>query len=152
MPGAPSVRAGAGVAGRELTARDNRPTIRPQPAGTVVDRVSRRPLLRAGPAVVGLWNEAFDLDGTPRGDGTTVPGVQRVLMADTTAADWGSSERRRDALLIDMTAWRASRHFVLGRWHLGRRQLDLSACAARQTGLARRRAATSRMPGRLRAG
>jgi type IV secretion system protein VirB9 len=48
----------------------------------VVDRVSRRLMLRAGSAVVGLWNEAFDLDGRPPGDGTTVPGVQRVLKAD----------------------------------------------------------------------
>jgi type IV secretion system protein VirB9 len=31
----------------------------------VVDRVSRRLMLRAGSAVVGLWNEAFDLDGRP---------------------------------------------------------------------------------------
>jgi type IV secretion system protein VirB9 len=50
----------------------------------VVDRVSRRLMLRAGSAVVGLWNEAFDLDGKPPGDGTTVPGVQRVLKADST--------------------------------------------------------------------
>lgn len=48
----------------------------------VVDRVSRRLMLRAGSAVVGLWNEAFDLDGRPPGDGTTVPGVQRVLKVD----------------------------------------------------------------------
>ncbi|MEO6280199.1 MAG: TrbG/VirB9 family P-type conjugative transfer protein [Roseateles sp.] len=47
----------------------------------VVDRVSRRLMLRAGTAVVGLWNEVFDLDGKPPGDGTTVPGVQRVLKA-----------------------------------------------------------------------
>jgi len=45
----------------------------------VVDRVSRRLMLRAGSSVVGLWNEAFDLEGQPPGDGTTVPGVQRVL-------------------------------------------------------------------------
>lgn len=45
----------------------------------VVDRVSRRLMLRAGSSVVGLWNEAFDLEGTPPGDGTTVPGVQRIL-------------------------------------------------------------------------
>ena len=51
----------------------------------VVDRVSRRLKLRAGSAVVGLWNEAFDLDGKPPGDGTTVPGVQRVLRADSSA-------------------------------------------------------------------
>ncbi|MCK7497170.1 MAG: TrbG/VirB9 family P-type conjugative transfer protein [Comamonadaceae bacterium] len=31
----------------------------------VVDRVSRRLMLRAGSAVVGVWNEAFDLDGVP---------------------------------------------------------------------------------------
>ncbi len=48
----------------------------------VVDRVSRRLVLRAGPAVVGLWNEAFDLDGEPPGHGTTVPGVQRTLRND----------------------------------------------------------------------
>jgi type IV secretion system protein VirB9 len=51
----------------------------------VVDRVSRRLVLRAGSAVVGLWNEAFDLDGRPPGAGTTVPGVQRVLRADSAA-------------------------------------------------------------------
>ena len=45
----------------------------------VVDRVSRRLMLRAGQAVVGVWNEAFDLDGMPPAGGTTVPGVQRVL-------------------------------------------------------------------------
>ena len=52
----------------------------------VVDRVSRRLMLRAGSAVIGLWNEAFDLDGVPPGDGTTVPGVQRVLKAENTPA------------------------------------------------------------------
>lgn len=51
----------------------------------VIDRVSRRLMLRAGSAVVGIWNEAFDLDGAPPGGGTTVPGVQRVLKADGTA-------------------------------------------------------------------
>ena len=48
----------------------------------VVDRVARRLTLRAGTAVVGIWNEAFDLDGVPPEDGTTVPGVQRRLKAD----------------------------------------------------------------------
>ncbi len=47
----------------------------------VADRVSRRLMLRAGSAVVGLWNESFDLDGLPPGGGTTVPGVQRSLKA-----------------------------------------------------------------------
>ncbi|MBA4343284.1 MAG: type IV secretion system protein VirB9 [Methylibium sp.] len=50
----------------------------------VVDRVSRRLMLRAGSAVVGIWNEAFDLDGEPPAKGTTVPGVQRVLKAGQT--------------------------------------------------------------------
>ncbi len=48
----------------------------------VVDRVSRRLMLRAGSAVVGVWNEAFDLDGVPAEGATTVPGVQRVLKAE----------------------------------------------------------------------
>jgi len=48
----------------------------------VVDRVSRRLMLRLGSAVVGVWNEAFDLDGVPPGDGTTVPGVQRTYKAE----------------------------------------------------------------------
>ena len=45
----------------------------------VVDRVSRRLMLRAGQAVVGVWNDSFDLDGVPPEGGTTVAGVQRVL-------------------------------------------------------------------------
>lgn len=45
----------------------------------VVDRVSRRLNLRAGSAVVGLWNEAFDIDGQPPVQGTTVPGVAREV-------------------------------------------------------------------------
>jgi len=51
----------------------------------VVDRVSRRLMLRAGSAVVGIWNEAFEIDGTPPGGGTTVPGVRRVLKTGGTA-------------------------------------------------------------------
>jgi type IV secretion system protein VirB9 len=53
----------------------------------VVDRVSRRLMLRAGTAVVGLWNDAFDLDGKPANEGTTVPGVQRVLKAANALTD-----------------------------------------------------------------
>jgi type IV secretion system protein VirB9 len=45
----------------------------------VVDRVSRRLMLRAGSSVVGIWNEAFDLEGVPVAGATTVPGVRRVL-------------------------------------------------------------------------
>jgi type IV secretion system protein VirB9 len=47
----------------------------------VVDRVSRHLVLRAGSAVVGLWNEAFDLDGRPPAQGTTVDGVRRTVRA-----------------------------------------------------------------------
>jgi type IV secretion system protein VirB9 len=53
----------------------------------VVDRVSHRLMLRAGMAVVGLWNEAFDPEGVPPGDGTTVPGVRRVIKADAAAVE-----------------------------------------------------------------
>jgi type IV secretion system protein VirB9 len=53
----------------------------------VVDRVSRRLMLRAGTAVVGIWNEAFDLEGSPAEGATTVPGVQRVLKAGHTPLD-----------------------------------------------------------------
>ena len=45
-------------------------------------KYSRRLMLRAGQAVVGVWNEAFDLDGVPPADGTTVPGVQRQVRAE----------------------------------------------------------------------
>ena len=48
----------------------------------VVDRVSRKLMLRSGSAVVGIWNEAFDLDGVPPGGGTTVSGVERTFKAE----------------------------------------------------------------------
>ncbi len=48
----------------------------------VVDRVSRHLTLRAGSAVVGIWNEAFDLDGVPPQDGTTAPGVERTVKTE----------------------------------------------------------------------
>ena len=53
----------------------------------VVDRVSRRLMLRAGSAVVGIWNEAFDLEGIAAKGATTVPGVQRVLKTDQASLD-----------------------------------------------------------------
>ncbi|MGN6825893.1 TrbG/VirB9 family P-type conjugative transfer protein [Paucibacter sp. M5-1] len=59
----------------------------------VVDRVSRRLVLRAGTAVVGLWNEAFDLDGIPPEQGTTVPGVRRALRAVPSAPPAPSASR-----------------------------------------------------------
>jgi type IV secretion system protein VirB9 len=45
----------------------------------VADRVSRKLILRAGAAVVGIWNEAFDMDGVAPNGGTTVGGVARAL-------------------------------------------------------------------------
>lgn len=51
----------------------------------VVDRVSRRLMLRSGSAVVALWNDAFDGVGIPPEDGTTVPGVRRVARPSGTA-------------------------------------------------------------------
>ncbi|MGY6255134.1 TrbG/VirB9 family P-type conjugative transfer protein [Paraburkholderia sp. DHOC27] len=45
----------------------------------VVHEVARRFVLRLGDEVVGLWNDAFDVDGVPPADGTTVGGVKRVL-------------------------------------------------------------------------
>jgi type IV secretion system protein VirB9 len=45
----------------------------------VVDRIGRQLMLRAGLAVVGLWNEAFDPDGVAPKDGTTVSGVARSV-------------------------------------------------------------------------
>ena len=47
----------------------------------VADRVSRRLMLRAGSAVVGVWNDAFDLNGVAPSNGTTVSGVDRALRA-----------------------------------------------------------------------
>ena len=44
-----------------------------------IDRVSRHLVLRAGSAVIGVWNDAFDLDGVPARGGTTVSGVRRIL-------------------------------------------------------------------------
>ncbi|MCR5867589.1 TrbG/VirB9 family P-type conjugative transfer protein [Aquincola sp. J276] len=63
----------------------------------VVDRVARRLTLRAGTAVVGLWNEAFDLDGVSPEDGTTVPGVQRRLKANAEPAPTAHGKAHRPA-------------------------------------------------------
>jgi type IV secretion system protein VirB9 len=59
----------------------------------VVDRVSRRLMLRAGSAVVGVWNEAFDLDGVPAASGVTVPGVQRALKQPAVSGEQRSGAR-----------------------------------------------------------
>jgi type IV secretion system protein VirB9 len=44
----------------------------------IADLVARRFYLRRGRAVVGVWNDAFDLDGLPPENGVTVPGVERI--------------------------------------------------------------------------
>jgi type IV secretion system protein VirB9 len=62
----------------------------------VVDRVSRRLMLRGGSAVVAVWNDAFDLDGVPPDRGTTVPGVRRHLKTDSTSARQLSGEQRSE--------------------------------------------------------
>lgn len=59
----------------------------------VVDRISRRLMLRAGSAVVGIWNEAFDLEGSPARGSTTVPGVQRVLKSDSSNSPTNTGAR-----------------------------------------------------------
>ena len=45
----------------------------------VVHEVVKRLLLRLANEVVGIWNDAYDMDGVPPHDGTTVSGVKRVL-------------------------------------------------------------------------
>jgi type IV secretion system protein VirB9 len=45
----------------------------------VVHEVAKRFVLRLGDEVVGIWNDAYDMDGVPPRDGTTVSGVKRVL-------------------------------------------------------------------------
>ena len=51
----------------------------------VADRVSRRLMLRAGSAVVGVWNEGpSNSMASPPVGGTTVPGVQRVPQGQDT--------------------------------------------------------------------
>lgn len=57
----------------------------------VVDRVARRLMLRSGTAVVGVWNEAFDIDGAPPVDATTVPGVRRTVRVQASSAERSSA-------------------------------------------------------------
>lgn len=46
----------------------------------VIHRVAPAMVLRLGNAVVGIYNDQFDADGVPATGGTTVPGVQRVIV------------------------------------------------------------------------
>lgn len=49
------------------------------PDTLVLQRVSKEIVLRLGNAVVAVYNDSFDPDGVPASEGTTVPGVKRVL-------------------------------------------------------------------------
>jgi len=49
------------------------------PDTVVVERMSRRFVLRLGRAAIGIWNDAFDSYGMPPRDGTTVDGVARIM-------------------------------------------------------------------------
>ena len=46
----------------------------------VIQRVARELVLRLGNSVVGVYNEKYDVDGVAPTDGTTVPGVKRVIV------------------------------------------------------------------------
>nr|WP_245753193.1 TrbG/VirB9 family P-type conjugative transfer protein [Paraburkholderia sartisoli] len=48
----------------------------------VIHEVAQRFVLRLADEVVGIWNDAYDMDGVPPKDGTTVDGVKRVLRSD----------------------------------------------------------------------
>lgn len=52
------------------------------PDTLVLQRVSSEMVLRLGNAVVGIYNDNFDPDGIPANDGTTVPGVKRILKSE----------------------------------------------------------------------
>lgn len=45
----------------------------------VADRVTRRMVLRLGNLAVGIYNDAYDAEGVPAVNNTTVSGVERVL-------------------------------------------------------------------------
>lgn len=49
------------------------------PDTLILQRVSNEMVLRLGNAVVGIYNDSFDPDGIPAHNGTTVPGVKRVI-------------------------------------------------------------------------
>lgn len=53
------------------------------PDTLVLQRVSSEMVLRLGNAVVGIYNDSFDPDGIPAYEGTTVPGVKRVIKSES---------------------------------------------------------------------
>ena len=65
--------------------------VRMQDDKLVADRVSRRFVLRLGESVISIINEDFDLDGVPPVNGTTTPGVARVLRASASTGSQGAA-------------------------------------------------------------
>jgi len=53
----------------------------------VVHRVAAELVLRLGNAVVGIYNDSYDVDGIPPTHGTTVPDVQRIIKSERGAHD-----------------------------------------------------------------
>lgn len=49
------------------------------PGVLVLHRVSPKVVLRLGKSVVAVYNDSFDADGVPAKDGTSIPGVKRIL-------------------------------------------------------------------------
>lgn len=49
------------------------------PDTLIIQRVAKEIVLRLNQAVVGIYNDNFDADGIPADQGTTIPGVKRVL-------------------------------------------------------------------------
>lgn len=60
--------------------------VRMQDDKLIADRVARRFVLRLGESVISIINEDFDIDGVPPANGTTVPGVARVLRSASSTA------------------------------------------------------------------
>ena len=65
--------------------------VRMQDDMLVADRVARRFVLRLGESVISIINEDFDLDGVPPVNGTTAPGVARVLRASAPTSVQGAA-------------------------------------------------------------
>ena len=65
--------------------------VRMQDDKLVADRVARRFVLRLGESVIAIINEDFNLDGVPPVNGTTTPGVARVLRASATTNVQGAA-------------------------------------------------------------
>ncbi|RYZ91363.1 MAG: P-type conjugative transfer protein VirB9 [Proteobacteria bacterium] len=52
------------------------------PDTLILQRVSREMVLRLGNTVVGIYNDSFDADGIAAVEGTTVPGVKRIIKSE----------------------------------------------------------------------